>query len=495
MVKRFRALGVIGWACLALLAVGTMKGEASTATVPVWVDPGTFEGRWQGPDGVWHREPAEVLFPVDARSTIRVGARGAFTVLVDSAGNVTVENGVSASGGSGTVTFQTGIVHIHAGDFDGRVRLDWETPVFGDQTWDLVLGTAYQVGYDGRDGATSFEVLGDGSVVSHDTDKVTASANALTLVTVPVHFDLGTYEGLHFFIEFNQFGSRTYDVVPNTEYRMEIAAGHLNPVHFSMSTAGEAIVLAAPAGTVTASGSNLLFHTTDVLIDANGFHPSSYLHGFPGFPRDMGAVTVPMVTGCRYRWVISTAASDGSVYFTVDSSSTVTTDRTDAVTVSGSTMTANTVPMHVVTNGTVLPHTLYRGTWVLGDHTHYLVQGVSFSYHVGSIPYRGILVRGEVDGTVSVNDQPSVLVTGPNTVELQTADVLVEPDPAYTGDWRLHHLGVPYYQGPQTLTLVLGAGSTLEKRGGGLGPFQVLSPCGSRSNTSPPRGIDRAGLT
>lgn len=148
-------------------------GDALGAQVRI--DPAGYLGQWTVDYGLVQQGVVIVdLGDADPASGLHVisigGAELSFGVAVD--GEVTVENSVAATGGAGTLTFNTATILVNPVSFSGlwRVTDGATADLSGPQYVTLVPGLSFYSLEVGANGGFSFDLAGSGRVtVRNDT--------------------------------------------------------------------------------------------------------------------------------------------------------------------------------------------------------------------------------------------------------------------------------------------------------------------------------------
>ena len=166
MKKFARALIISTLICFAY--AGTALG------VQVRIDPGAYTGVWTVDYGPAQQGVAVVdLTKVDPTTGFHVisigGAELFFNVAAD--GTVTVENGKAATGGVGTLTFNTTTIKVNPVFFKGywRVSAGATPDLFGSHSVTLVPGLRFYNLKVGPTGGFPFDIAGDGTVTVHNS--------------------------------------------------------------------------------------------------------------------------------------------------------------------------------------------------------------------------------------------------------------------------------------------------------------------------------------
>jgi len=145
----------------------TLISLAFTGTVlaiQVNIDPAAYTGRWAADYGPDQQGGIVVDLATGSHVVSLGGAELFFNVAVD--GTVTVENGISASGGVGTLTFNTTTLKVNPVCYRGNWRVtDEATPnLRGVQLVTLVPGLRFYSLEVGANGGFFFDIEGDGTV-------------------------------------------------------------------------------------------------------------------------------------------------------------------------------------------------------------------------------------------------------------------------------------------------------------------------------------------
>ncbi|MCR9161562.1 MAG: thrombospondin type 3 repeat-containing protein [Nannocystaceae bacterium] len=229
-------------------------GSLTFNTVDVEVDPGAYDGQWhvsRGEPASYLSGPQTATFVPGVGFNVHVGSAGIFGVRADASANVTVDNGVSAIGGAGTLDFETAEVQVDAGAFIGRWSISRGEPAtvqYGNGTATFVLGVPFRVIVGTLDNFL-MQVLADGSVDVFNGQSAVGGTESMAFNTVSVTIDPATF-GLEWVVSgastTGYVGPGTLDLVPGVDYnfsgaglasqRLEVTAPCLvSPATFELS--------------------------------------------------------------------------------------------------------------------------------------------------------------------------------------------------------------------------------------------------------------------
>lgn len=170
------------------------------AGISVYVDPGTYTGDWSQADGgapVGFAPGARTIEVNEGFNFMFVGGIGGFQFNVAPDGTVTT-GPVPATGGVGTLTFNTVEIAIDPVDFTGQWIISRVTGgLTGPQSVVLVPGMPYAAFVGGGNSARfNFQPAGDGEVsIIANTDAADGGDHSVTFNTAEVFVDPGTYTG------------------------------------------------------------------------------------------------------------------------------------------------------------------------------------------------------------------------------------------------------------------------------------------------------------
>ncbi|MEM9069005.1 MAG: hypothetical protein AAGE52_10895, partial [Myxococcota bacterium] len=195
-------------------------------TVTVVIDPAAFGGQWsisRGPVSSVTGAQTVSLVPGTLFQVI-AGTFGGFFVDIDETGNVNVLNGVSAVGGTGTLTFNTVDILVDPGDFLGLwsiSRGEPGTPIGGVQTATLVPGTPFQF-IAGTFGGFFVMADAEGEVEVSNGVSATGGSGTLTFNTTVITIDPGDFTGNWSISRAGFFtGTQNVALVPLVSFRLE----------------------------------------------------------------------------------------------------------------------------------------------------------------------------------------------------------------------------------------------------------------------------------
>lgn len=163
-------------------------------TSTVSVDPGAYQGPWGVEHGVSDVQGPGVLTLVSgAWSLMRVNGTGSFFIMVDGAGQVSVQNGVSALGGQWSLAFNTDAVAIDPATFAGLWNVERLTSIqSGPGTATVVRGADFQVNVaSGAFGGFHASIGANGQATIANGLSAFGGTRTITFRTVNVRVDPG----------------------------------------------------------------------------------------------------------------------------------------------------------------------------------------------------------------------------------------------------------------------------------------------------------------
>lgn len=282
-----------------------------TGPTSLQVSPGAYAGSWSivGQTG-FLSGPQSVTLGAGTYE-MRVGGLnsaqgGSFAFEIDDFGQVTVPNGVSATGGIGSLDFATLPVDVSTNAYSGQwgfSRINFATT--GDALVDLVPAIRYGVQIGGvpipQGGGVVVELEADGTVESLDPTALIGGPGTLDFVTRAVAVDVGAYSGQWGFwrVNFATTGNGTVDLVPNVPYSVQV--GDVSPAAgggFGVTLDSAGNVASDNAAAAVGGVDRLDFFTTTVAVDV-GLYPGQW-----GFERvnfaTSGNQLVELVPGLPY---------------------------------------------------------------------------------------------------------------------------------------------------------------------------------------------------
>ncbi len=169
-MKKF-ARALITFILISLAYAGT------ALAVQVNIDPADYTGQWTVDYGAAQQVGVVVDLNTGSHVVSIGGAELLFDVAVD--GTVTVVNGVSATGGVGTLTFNTTTVKVNPVCFHGKWRVtDEATPdLHGVRFVTLVRGLRFYSLEVGATGGFFFDIEGNGTVTVQNGIAATGGAH------------------------------------------------------------------------------------------------------------------------------------------------------------------------------------------------------------------------------------------------------------------------------------------------------------------------------
>lgn len=181
-------------------------GQLTFLTTPVAVDPAAYLGEWsmQRVDA-FTPGPRSVTLVRDQRYLVNSGGGGSFWIRLTADGRVDVENGVSAVGGPGALTFNVFSLTVDPGAYTGRWRIDRivperESPLGAEAGVTVVAGTTLRVVAGASSFGSYFDVVvgADGSLSVPNGVSATAVGSHLTFLTHLVNVQPGAFTGQWF---------------------------------------------------------------------------------------------------------------------------------------------------------------------------------------------------------------------------------------------------------------------------------------------------------
>lgn len=184
-------------------------------------------------------------------------------IEVDQFGNVTSLKPTSMTASSNTVNFKTTPVTIDMGAFLGNWTLPTVSPLAtGNNTVDIVPDGDYLLRVTSDFQTQRFNVDAFGIVTSKKPTTMTGSGSTLSLITAPVHFDVGSYSRPWRVIDalppVHITGSQTVHLATDVEYKVLltlpahpwnsvglIRVAHAHPIRHNLSSAVSPLTLAA----------------------------------------------------------------------------------------------------------------------------------------------------------------------------------------------------------------------------------------------------------
>jgi len=288
-------------ACSAILLAAT-----AAQAVPITVNPGAYQGRWSAIDGA-HYNAAMVDLPVGV-NWIAISGFGSFLVDVAADGSVTVQNGVSAVGGAGTLTFNTTTLAVDPAAYTGRWQLSGvsSSARYGPATETVVPGIRYGVFVSGF-GSFLVDVAADGSVTVQNGVSAVGGAGTLTFNTTTLAVDPAAYTGrwqLSGVSSSARYGPATETVVPGIRYAIFVGGFG----HFLADVAAGGNVTVQNGVSAVGGAGTLTFNNVWVTFDPNLYTSNWYISGMSDLGVS-GINTFALVPAVNSRLVLAGATA------------------------------------------------------------------------------------------------------------------------------------------------------------------------------------------
>ncbi|MEM6990071.1 MAG: thrombospondin type 3 repeat-containing protein [Myxococcota bacterium] len=461
------------WSWSVLVFMATMFFHVTAHAHPVGIDPDVYDGEWRldgGPTTIG----AQTLDVAEGAHLMRVAAHGIFSFNVDAAGVVTVDNGISAVGGAGSLTFNTVVTAVDPGDFDGQWQISRGDPAVyaaGARTAVLVPGVFFNVRV-GSVGSFAVSTDGAGNVLVDNGVSAVGGPATLTFNTFDVAVDPGAFGG-QWFISRGEpaaysTGPATATFVPGVFFNIRV--GGIGAFVASVDEFGEVDV----ANGISATGGtqSMTFNTVSGTVDPAAFDGTWFVsRGVPA-AATVGPAATTFVTGVQFNVRVGNQGS-----FVASANSAGAFEVSNGISgIGGAGITFNTVDVAVDPAD-------FSGDWyilggepgapLMGTSSATFVPAVNFAVRVGTVGTFHLVT--ESDGTVEVFNGVSAN-GGLGTLDFNTSAISVDPQ-AFAGQWRINSV-VDFTTGPATVNLVPATSYTFAATGQGSGqPFTVEDPC------------------
>lgn len=241
--------------------------------------------------------PSVATFVPGLPYSVRAGSLGSFIVSVDGAGVVVVDNGTSAIGGSGELTFNTVDVVVDPGDFDGQWHISRGEPatyLSGPTTATLVPDVLFNLRVGGP-GGFFITADGDGNVTVPNGVSGFGGSNTLDFNTVDVAVDTAAYSGDWSVTRGEPAsyvsGPATATFVRGVTFNLNIGTLH----NFALQVLADGTVEVFNGESAEGGVESLTFNTVSVTFDPQAFASPWYLS------RATDSVTGPGHSGTRPR--------------------------------------------------------------------------------------------------------------------------------------------------------------------------------------------------
>ncbi|HEX6087149.1 MAG TPA: LamG-like jellyroll fold domain-containing protein [Thermoanaerobaculia bacterium] len=274
-------------------------------TFPVAIDPGAYTGPYR----LVLRElrgPQSLVLPV---GLLGVTLDSGFQFRLQRDGNISVLNGVSATGGLQRLTFNTATISVDPGRYAGPYSF-WaggHNDQRGARSFVTVAGlpTRFHIGEYIQANVHMLTIHADGTIAStHPGGAYDLSGATIRFRNADVAFAHGDYDGAWSFAagpRFRQSGSATYPLVPATRYA--VGASTAGTFFFDLDASGHAGNV-SPAVAATAGGATIAFNTRSVAVDP-GQHRMGW--AFEHVPSTRNATSARLMPGIGYYFITGTA--------------------------------------------------------------------------------------------------------------------------------------------------------------------------------------------
>ena len=385
--------------------------------VEVLVDPGSYSGLWKINGVNEYRNGVATLDIAPGDYDLWVGGISRLSVHVDASGNITSSNEDAVLGGPAKIEFQSLPISILAGDYQGLLMVGHVTDYYsGDSLVSLVPGLSYTL-YIAARGLVNFSVAANGDISSANADAAQGGAMSLTLNTVDVAIDPGSYNGNWVISHVNNFesGQKTFRLVPGLPYLFYV--GYAGQFEFNANQTG----LVSPSNTNAASGgpNSLSLNSTSVSIDAGDYAGNwkiGHIDEFAPGSRALSLVPGLDYTGC--------GASRGSFRMQVDGQGQVSSSNIVAATGGAGSLRFSTAPVYI--DPLAMPGTwrvIHVNDFASGPRSLALVRGLKYELFADfgestqiTIDALGKIAEGQVSlGAFALNFTPPPPPPAPDT--------------------------------------------------------------------------------
>ena len=446
--------------------------------VPIKVEPGNFKGGWYIDESESRVGPATVDL-AEGGHWVGLGdyVETLFYIDVNDNGEVFVDNGVSASGKPGTLSFRTVETVIDPYGYDGTYFIEDIFTGSGKQTLSLIPGLEYQlnVGEGGFRRRVEFSVDADGKTSTNDKDTINVAENAVTFITSAINVDPGDYEGLYTIYPASKEkwsqGQRTF-ILPNG-LRYAILIGN-EPIDIFIGNDGT--VSGRGENSIEFKSNTMKFKTAAVEIDPGTYHGNWVIvRATPDWWMN-GARTLKLVTGVSYGFYV--ANPDNKFDIHVEADGTITGAKQESFDYENNTMTFHNTLV------TIEPSN-FNGEWRLGDaHPVDMPERIQGSETVTLVPDQTYYFEPTLNSSFKFTVDTSGLIRVPglqgatavgSTLKLNTEYIEISAStPA--SQWLIDISPETTRAGTQRLNVVPGVNYQLTADGE-IADFHVETPC------------------
>jgi hypothetical protein len=292
---------------LAFLAVA-FTGTAAAAT-QINVNPAAYAGKWSIVGATGQLSGAQTVSVEPGVHRVGIGIQGGFYIDVATGGAVTVRNGVSGVGGTGSLDFSNTAIAVEPLEFSGHWAIsgvaDWAP---GPRQIVVVPGTKYAFNA-GTQGTFWTTVAGDGTVSVDNGISGVGGLDSLTFNNTTLSVDPADFSGYWAISRVASFAPEAGEVtvVPGVKYQM--LAGIWGGFQIKVE-ADDTVVVQNGVSAVGGVGS-LIFNTSTISVEP-GAYTGQWGLGYVTWYR-VGPATLELVPGVRYQFQAASASKGFSV--------------------------------------------------------------------------------------------------------------------------------------------------------------------------------------
>jgi hypothetical protein len=286
---------------------GSYLVRPSSSAGQLNVNPGAYTGEWfiQGVTATLSGAQTVAIGPGNYNVVVGApGSPGSFQINIATNGMVTVINGASAIGGSGSLTFNTASLAVNPAAYTGEWHLGngVTTTGSGSRTLTLVPAVNYRavIGAPGSPGSFDFSFAEDTTVSVFNGVSALGGVGTLTFNTASLAVNPGAYAGFWLIgngVTTPALAAQTVTLVPGVNYRLVVGTFG-SPGSFDFSFGGNGTVTVFNGVSAIGGLASLTFNTVVIQVDTGSFAGTWDIHGVI---QTTGMTLVKVVPNVTYR--------------------------------------------------------------------------------------------------------------------------------------------------------------------------------------------------